>query len=837
MQIYDATGSKLVSIRAIKTEKGLIGWLTNSSNLGHVLVSGFEAEIVASDGTTNVEAALAHLFETSHSELEQPQTSAGSSTTGNITLQDSQVVLSEQGRGERWLVSVTESSVTLPGPEEVIGPINAEVTIANVATQGSKTGAIVADVRQADGDGSPDSPVFEVRAMMDSVPLDFWHVVHARFPEIPIEELNGTCSFHLGGSVADEEDWSLDLSQLSMENIRVTAPQLVGPEPANLRAIAGATRCVLAGGVLRLQDTQLDCDFASATAEATIPWPIAVPTATRPFIDGGRFEAEGVVDLPQLVVAAKTLIPIRAGTDLTSGNAQFRIQQEIDADGKLTGATRFEINGLAATANGMHISWDDPFAVEVTATDAPSGPNLTAQIAADFASLQGQGSLRAGKVAGNMDLSALRQRLSQWVELPITQMSGKADFGAEWHLTDQQLVEAQGTLSTTPIVLATTSGRELQEPAWQGSFSGNATIGGSQVEFLNSANVTLQSQNERLTFALHSPLSLRTPVASTEQTMSDVTAGQTGGGLAAFHLDVHADLANCLRRSTVWLEEQPEVDVSGFIQLAASGAMNLGHVEITSANWNGQPVQVMTPQMSFIEPSVVGSFKGRVDSSDLTRTMVEALEMTSSSVSLIAQDSANPDAGVASRVGRARFLVDLGRLMSNTNTGTSSLISAGADGTLANAAQLSANGRCEGELAWQVNSTAAGLNLALQGQDLQLISTSPGQQPSVVWQEPQLSASVEAGWLAETNEVNASKTSLQTQWLNYSGKMTYATQDEVQHARLSGQAVYDCQQLSYKLAPMTGGQVMMAGQQTVPVNVTWTSKRRHKPICTRRIAV
>ncbi len=91
-------------------------------------------------------------------------------------------------------------------------------------------GTIAAEVKQAAG-----QPAFELRAMMDHVPLDFWQVVRARMPELPIESLSGSVSAKVAGTLVDANRWSVDVQQLETSRLIVVAPQLVGSNAAQFR--------------------------------------------------------------------------------------------------------------------------------------------------------------------------------------------------------------------------------------------------------------------------------------------------------------------------------------------------------------------------------------------------------------------------------------------------------------------------------------------------------------------------------------------------------------------------------------------------------------------------
>ncbi|MEM8734199.1 MAG: hypothetical protein AAGG44_08250, partial [Planctomycetota bacterium] len=813
IHVANEGGEKIAEIESITTEKGLLSWFTASSNLKVISLTGLETNVVAENGTTNLEQAIQHLIPAAgDSDEVDPTTEAGPLPTGTIAITDSKVTLAEAGRPEQWQLDIESVQIQLPKPGEVVGPIDARLALADVSgTIATAKGTIAADVQQVST--SSGEPAFEVRAKVDQLPVHFWHVAKARLPELPVEELAGDVSVALAGTLQNESSWNFELSELKATQLRMDAPDLVGSEPLQMQQILGKAHCSVADSLMTLSDTQLQCDFAATTAQATIPWPPATPTLEEPFLQGADIEAAGVVDLPRLAQAARTLIPVREDTQLSEGQLKFQLAHHSSASQKDKLNAKLELANLTALSAGQTIRWETPLVVDTTVSQAEaangfSGFDVAATVAAEFANLNAKGTLDAGRLAGNLDLARLREKLSRFVDLPITSMNGTAEIQASWNRASEQRLVAGGNLNTTPITIVTLAGNELREPAWQGDFKAALAMNASAPEAIESASLNLNSRDERLAVNLLQPLFLE----------------EGKGQPADFNVDLHLDLGNCNRRGTVWLAEPTGVNVNGQLQLAASGRLTTSSVELSQANWNGQPIEVETAQMSFAEPQIQGNFRGKFDSNNITSTVIDELVVTSSSFSLNAQDQAAPDA-TAGRVGRARFLVDLGQLLRNAKpSSATSLLPAEPDS--APAAQISATGRFGGDIAWNVNSTAAGINMLLNGEQIVVTSLAPGQMaPTELWQETQVNSSVKGFWQAEGNQVSINEMSVQLPWLAYAGTAEYqdgSSTNGTASAKIVGQAKYDCQQLTQKLTPYTGGQVLLAGQETVPIEVTWT---------------
>ncbi|MFK7738530.1 MAG: hypothetical protein AB8B50_21065 [Pirellulaceae bacterium] len=815
LRVAHGEDEPFVKIAGVQTGKGLLSWAMDQSDLGKIVVTGLDAKIEAYEGTTNVEEALAHLIPIG-AEGEPAPAEGGSATampTGQIEVVDSRIHLSERGRPEDWQLEVASLSIELPSPSQVVGPVKLEANVRDLSGTHAKQGVIAASVKQSD-DTAASSPTFEVRAKLQTLPVEFWHVAKARLPELPIEDLEGSVSGIVAGAVADENSWSLAVQELKALDLIAFAPELAGEAPIRLQAIEAAAKCAVRNGQMSVTDTSIRCDFAAAQINAKLPWPPTTPTVSNPFLSDANIKAAGVVDLPRLAVAAETLIPLRESTQLKSGQLQFSIDHQSGSGLNDQVVARVQLSELQAVSGGQPIAWEDPLRVEVSATEKANAAEFGAQVVAEFASLQAMGTIENGMIRGNVDLSRLRRRLSQWIELPINEMQGTAEVDASWNLDANEIVNAKGNLSTSAIALSTTSGGELSEAAWSGGFVGAVQLSDLQPQSVNSFEMTLNSREEQVFATLRQPYFLVDPPAGPAPP-------------AAFELDLHLDLGKWNRRGTVFLSEPTGIEISGNLQLAASGLLGREHVELTSANWNGQPIQVFTPQLSFVEPRMVGKFKGHFDSRDMTRTRIESLEVKASSISMIVQDQASED-GSGSRTGRARFLVDLGRLLQNARPSSQqqaqSLLAVSGAGDELPAAQISAQGQCEGEIAWQLTSTAAGINMLIKGTNIAVLSQAPGQiAAEPLWEESQVNSSLKGTWQAEGNRVELSEVTAQLPWLTYAGSANYGTSGSLTEAKLVGQARYDCGLLSQKLLPYTGGQIQMAGQQTSPVELTWTT--------------
>ncbi|MCA9129248.1 MAG: hypothetical protein KDB22_19315 [Planctomycetales bacterium] len=820
LQLLDPEGRVIAKVGNIATEKGVLAWLLNRSDLGLVRIERAECVVIAQHGTTNIEKHLSHLMSAESSDATTPDSGSALPMSGRIEITDSKLLLMEGASKDGWIVQVTNAAMQLPGAGQTIGPTEMHALIGD-ATTGQVAGEIRAALSQAD-----QSESLSMTAELRDLPLGLWRVIRARLPEIPVQGLGGSVSAAVQCDIASSEHWQIDIQRFESQGLHVEAPTLLGSEPANLSVLAAAGKVSLTSSALQVENAKLQCDFANVAFNGSCPWPIAIPSLEHPTIADGKFDVRGTIDLAKLTKSAATLVPMRSDAQLQAGQAQFIAAQTTGTNDEATIRVYVQLAGLKAQTDSKTIAWQQPLSVDVQLAQSDHGPRFTAAASAEFCSLQGKGTITEGNVAANLNLDKLHQRLGDWIELPVTSMTGSTEIDLNWTLVGNNTIQAKGNLKTTPLEIAFAGAATHQEPAWNGSISAALDLNNNVPTQLNRAQLALKSSNDQLTIDLQEPVQLTTyaPVAVALPP-------------AKFSLSLSGDLAKWNRRGVMWMSEPPTVAVAGNAQIAVNGMMDLSHVEITGANWRCEPLTVLTADMDFTEPLMIGNFQGLVNTNDFGALAVNDLKLQMSSIALAARDAAVGDS-LGSRKGQAGFQVDLGRLTSNFKYHET------AAGTLPDnqpASTTVTTGVMRGELAWQVNSQAASLTLGANGENFVLASFDQRTQISTpFWNEPSMNVTLNGRWLSGDNSANIENLQVKTPWLTYSGELKYnpgtapgetsppaidaiaAGKPSVEQGVLmSGQVVYDSEALAKKLQPYTGGQLQLFGQQTVPIQLEW----------------
>ena len=324
VRLVDQSDQLLLHVHSISTAKGLWGWISDYTDLGSIEIDGLEAMVVMSAGTSNVEDALSVLLPDAESDLVEPVPVAPAfRPRGSIHLTNARVVLMDATSPGRWLIEVPSVKTQLPTADQLIGPTDLMAIVGEVS--GAVSGSL--GEIQVNAEQSPDGAI-ELQATLNNLALDIWHVLQSRLPELPIEQLTGRASGRVSGQIHDADNWSFDLRDVEVQRWSMKSAELLGDAPARLESVFAGGRVTLAGSVLQVEESQLTCDVGQLEASAVLPWPLVLPTLSNPFLDGATLIAAGQIDLPKLVAAAQTLIPVREDTQLVAGQLRFRASQK-----------------------------------------------------------------------------------------------------------------------------------------------------------------------------------------------------------------------------------------------------------------------------------------------------------------------------------------------------------------------------------------------------------------------------------------------------------------------------------------------------------------------------
>lgn len=822
-QLSDDQGAELAKVEEIETELALWNLITNYSDLKTITVRGASVRLDVQPGTTNLEKAFKPFLEPADSPTDQ-STGAGSSSsafTGRIRIADAVIHARDSVDLTSWDLAIKQADIPLPTVEQPIPPMtligtiqqtNAPPGVVLMGGQFSVQTQPLAQPMVAVGAAPNGLMPLKMAIATNGLPLHWFSLVKRRLPEIPIESIAGLATVQADIELHNQQQVLAQIHTAQIDSLQVHAPTLVGPRGAALQQIR------LAGTVNKGQDRiktdglQLASDIGTLKAILDLPLVPNVPTLTQPWIMNADFELNGSIDLARVIQVAPDLLPMQDQVELVRGEATLIASQKrsvVDATVPPDSNMQIKLGGLEAIMSGTSMRWDEALNATLDVRPIAGGqPSFKADCKAEFCNIQGQGDLVQGQLAGSFDLAKMQQRLSKWFALPVQSLAGAAECQVAWKQDESNRLIANGALKTTPVRMVTQFG-QLNEPAWEGEMQLVARLDKGSLIQIDRSSVQLKANTELLSASIQEPVSL---VPS--------TPGMAQLPPAGMQWKLTGDLAGWQRRAKMFAGLDLGLDLGGQCELEAKGVVDASHAEISLAKFSATKFYVQSGETRFAEPQVVGQFQGRISTKDITRLQVDNLLLQSLSFALQAKDEAGTQAGT--RVGQAGFRINPHQLLVALQSGE--------------AATTSVDGDVTGQLKWQLDPSQIVWALGVDALNIKaiqksvdtttkLVSTGGTTAPAttILWEEPQAKAIASGRYDLTTGKLDLNDSQLQTEWFAYGGNAVLTSSKEKMEFLSKGNVTYDAARVAEKLKPWTGSYLVVAGQRTQPLEVSWTS--------------
>jgi hypothetical protein len=861
-------GKPLCRVGSVDTELSLWRLLTNRQSLGTIVIDHFEATVEVEKGTTSVERALEKILAKFQNAPSESSDSSAGSTALKLVMKDSVVHAVDALTQEAWDLDVRQAIVDMDGSSKVLpkvavgGKLSQRhpatgvagqflVKVQDAATAGDDKNVQAKTLSPASVvDGSESSLSLLTSAELETLPLMWISLVKRRFPDLPLESGAGWVSLKAQGVIHGADQWRIDVTEGTMAQVMLSAPQWLGAQPAAMQQATWSGSWQLAGGKLQVIENRLNCDFGEASGTATLPWPLTPPAPTAPWIAQGEFDVRSKVDLPKLMQVAPSLVPIRDNMVLISGAADLVLKQKLDTRGLPQSRYELTLGDLEANIQGQSIRWEDPLAaVMQVQPDAAGEVRFQGEMKAEFCDFQASGSLEGGRISGQVDLPKLKKRLDEFVTLPLERVDGSADGTVSWEKSAEGLIQLNGEVQTTPLVLRTQGG-ELTEPAWRGEADLTLRLVGNRLHRIDRGRVRLLSNTEEAIVELFEPVLLP---SGEKENAADKLKSVAAIPPASARIKFLGDMAAWQRRMMLWNTWQPDIALRGKLDFEAAALVDASHVEVTKANWMAEPLEVQTSQWKIAEPQMKGEFQGRIDSQNLTRLEIASLEVQAASFALRAADNVKIEGEAENRVGAGAFRINLANLTSSMNSPTA--IAPNTDPSRNPIAPLGSNngrsvaaapqplplrlsGEIVGNASWIVTKKGLTWKVTADGTDIlaesnaprsvapgALVSTSPNPNRGAnssqkIWEEQRIRTVCEGSWDAATGAVKMSQTDLQTGWVAYAGQLVWDPTHQSQALNMNGKYTYDAAKVTERMQQYLAGWVALEGQRTEPLDVT-----------------
>lgn len=827
-QLSDEQGAELAKIDEIETELSLFNVITNYSDLKTITVRGASVQLDVQPGTTNLEKAFRPFISPTAAPTESTGGTASVAVpvTGRIRIADAVIHARDSVDLSSWDLAIKQADIPIPSTEQPIPPMTLIGTIQQtnappgVVLMGGQfsiqTQPLGQPIAAAGSDANGLMPL-KMGIATNGLPLHWFSLVKRRMPEIPIETVSGLATVQADIELHNQQQVQAQIHTAQIDSLQIHAPTLVGPRGAALQQIR------LAGTVNKGQDRiktdglQLISDVGTLKAIIDMPLVPNVPTLTQPWVMNADYEINGSVDLAKVIQVAPDLLQMQEQVELVRGEAKLVASQKRSVgDVTVPPDSNFQIKlgGLEAVMNGTSMRWDEALNATLDVRPIAGGqPSFKADCKAEFCSIQGEGDLVQGQVAGSFDLAKMQQRLSKWFAIPVQSLAGAAECQFAWKQDESNRLIANGALKTTPVRMVTQFG-QLNEPAWEGDLQLVARIDKGSLIQIDRTSVQLKANTEMLSASIQEPVSLVAP-----------TPGMAQLPPAGMQWKLTGDLAGWQRRAKMFAGLDLGMDIGGQCELEARGVVDASHAEISLAKFNATKFYVQSGTSRFAEPQVVGQFQGRISTKDIARLQVDNLLVQSLSFALQAKDEAGSQPGT--RVGQAGFRVNPNQLM----------VALQASETSPNATSITTvDGDVTGQLKWQLDPSQIVWALGVDALNIKaiqkpldtttkLVSTGGAAAPvaTVLWEEPQAKAIASGRYDLVTGKLDLNESQLQTEWFAYGGNAVLTSTKEKMELLSKGNVTYDAARVAEKLRPWTGNYLTVAGQRTQPLEVTWTS--------------
>jgi hypothetical protein len=818
-RLIDASGNKLVGLKELELERGLLSLARNYTDFGLVTLRGVEMQVDIQPGTTSLEEALKPLIGSSATEPDSSSSASASTImpSGRIRIENAIMTARDSVDGNTWQWVIQDADIPFPNAEQPIPPVNLAGTIQQLAAsnagQPAAQGRFTIRTQPIEG-AAPVSgsnlPPMRMTISTTDLPLEWYALLKRRLPALAIEQLHGQATIQTDVELLAPNDVRAKIATAQIDRLNISAPDLIGKEGASLKQIRLSGVLKMIQDRLTAENTVLESDVGNLGIAASLPVAMSMPSAVQPWIPDAQWDIQGNIDLAKLLRLAPGMVPMQNDTQLTQGKAMLSSKQRLNGTNP-QGSHRIELGDLVANVAGTPMTWDKALRAAMDIEQQANGQaKFVVDCSAEFCEIKGQGDLMSGNLNSKIDLDRLHQRLSKWFALPLSQLSGNADLQLSWKQEAGNRISAEGTLDTTPMRIGLANGR-LNEPAWKGNFDAIATLDGTRLLQIDRAKLALDSESENLKVELQEPLTWATPAP-----------GAAPRPPASMIVEVSGDMTAWQRRGQLIAGVDPGVAIEGRCELKASGAVDTQHIEITSANFAAQPLVVAGQGFKLREPRVEGTFQGRFDSSDAARTQVEQLLVQAESFALTAKDSA---AG-SGREGKAAFRIEPRRMMTAMNMNSSDAAGMVVEGDITGTANWFLDP--VNEVRWQA---------IIDGKDVRLLTptpapSTPGQLVGLrsnaagmttLWEEALAKMVISGSYNFKSGRLELPDTTIQTVWMAYGGETTIESNKDTTKAVARGRITYDAAAVAEKLRPWTGDYFKVVGQRTEPVEVTWES--------------
>ncbi len=497
---FDAEGSPLARLKAVRSEKTLWGLLSNRNRPGTFHLEEPAVHIALRPDGSNWEDALAVY-------LTQP---AQGEPVGDLRLEiiGGMLEVHDQATAQRW--SVADLNATLQLPAEGSAPLTARAA-GSLSAAGKPSGGFQADVSCSQGTADQGWAASGQAAWQtESLALSPLGSLLSRFlGDVELQGLvtsRGTCQWSGSGAEA-----RIQLERLAGSNVALRAPAWLGTDTLRSTQVEASGAIASAGAGWRMDNLQLVTDFARLQGQGTLP--LTQLTSGRAWSeilgDVQREEAQlsGEIDLARTAAMLRSTLRLRAGTEITSGTASILVASR--TAGQAGFQARVQAANLAAVEDGREFRWDQPIAANAQFHYTPQGPVIEELVCrSDFLNIAGRGTLAEGSATLAGDLTRLAAEVGRFVDWGDLRLAGRLDGELTWQTPAAAPTAATGRLTLKDFEVSLPGSRPWRERELSGDLAASARVRDGRLATVHSASVTVRSDRDQLRAELQRPVEM-----------------------------------------------------------------------------------------------------------------------------------------------------------------------------------------------------------------------------------------------------------------------------------------------------------------------------------------
>ncbi len=490
--INDASGELLLKVKTVRCDKSVIGFLSDSNQLGRFRIEKPKVRLTMWDDGSNIETALEEI-------LKQP--SSGSSPTFTVEVADGRVeIVSILGKTAGTLDKLM---LKLNSPDNQGTPLEIHFT-ANISDT-INTGQLTATYSQQHGMAEGIKlELHSIKAPVDAVqPLFDRLIPGLEISTIVDGNITATVMFD-GGSPNIFAKGSILTGP-----VRVFAPQWFGTDQLRANSLKLTGGVDLNDGNLFLRNLDLQSELANAQLTGTLNVEKLDASDTVKLLHHlaeHDSQAKVQIDLTKLAATLPHTIHLRENTSLEQGTVDLTwSSHEVPGVGRTW-------NGQLATTDivGWHdqqrIEWRKPFSISIGASPQPSGPALhQLKCTADFCRLEGTSQGQQVTLEAKLNLNKLAQQLGQIVNLSHLELAGELDANLTGQRTKNNYA-LDATINANSVNITWPNWGRWQDQDLTAKLSTAAQLNGMTIKQVDRASLQLIDGPQQIIANLTQPV-------------------------------------------------------------------------------------------------------------------------------------------------------------------------------------------------------------------------------------------------------------------------------------------------------------------------------------------